>query len=308
MTRKRICLILAGMLLFCTVLPANAADAPMESTLPERYLGPCPEQGTVTSHFYKDKEELKVWTPYGYSGQRVYEIVLLMHGDYGSLNSWLTNEYTLFGHTVEGRYVFDWMAYEKRTVPFIVVTLNNKPFEQETMVRDITDALLFVADNYSVYPGGTVASLVRNRDHITVGGLSRGSMLTHWFLSICPEYAANYICMSAAGPYTEIPDALERKHVRMKKLFSAAGAADAEYHDMTVESYEYLKPYADESLYLEYRYGHTWHVWLPGVYEALLFVLPQDSAEYEILCAVRTRLCNQTVPFPRLIYREIRNR
>ena len=85
MIRKRICLILAGIvLLFSTVFP-SVADEPVESTLPDHYLSACPEQGTVTSHRYKGKEEINVWTPYGYSEHRLYEIVLLMHGDGGTL-------------------------------------------------------------------------------------------------------------------------------------------------------------------------------------------------------------------------------
>ena len=308
MTQKRIALILAGILLLCAALPAFAAETPTEDTIPAHYLTECPEQGTITSHLYKAEEELKVWTPFGYSEHVLYEIVLLLHGDLGSLDSWLTRRYQLFGCPVEGRYIYDWLTYEKRTAPFIVVTLNNKPDEPETMAQDMTDALLFVADRYSVYPKGTIASLIENRDHITVGGLSRGSMMTHWFLSITPEYAGNYICMSAAGPYTDIPEVLERKHVRIRKLFSAVGTMDMDYYEMTKASYALLRPYADEAEYLEYRHGHNWYVWIPGICEALQFVLPPYSAEYEIGCALRFRLRNKTVPLPCLVCRGIRNR
>lgn len=308
MTQKRIAFILAGILLLCAALPSYAAETPAEGTIPAHYLSQCPEQGTITSHLYKAEEELKVWTPFGYSEHGLYEIVLLMHGDYGSLDSWLTRQYQLFDCTVEGRYIYDWLTYEKRTAPFIVVTLNNKPYDPETMVQDVTDALLFVADRYSVYPRGTIASLIENRDHITVGGLSRGSMMTHWFLSVTPEYAGNYICMSAAGPYTEIPEVLERKHVRIRKLFSAVGTLDEEFYEMTKASYALLSPYADESVYLEYPYGHNWNVWIPGVCEALQFVLPPYTVEYEIGCAMRLRLHNKTVPLPCLLGRRIRNR
>ena len=308
MTRKRFCLILTGILLLCAVLPASIADVPEADTLPEHYFSACPEQGTITVHNYKEHEELKVWTPYGYSESGLYELVLLMHGDYGSSDSWLTERHHLFEKAIEGRNVFDWMTYEKRTVPFIVVTLNNKPDRPDIMVQDIADALLFVADRYRVYPKGTVDSLIAHRDHITVGGLSRGSMMTHWFLSVTPELAGNYICMSAAGPYTAIPDTLEAKHVRIRKLFTAVGAKDTDYYRMTVQSYELLRPYADESLYLEYRFGHTWYVWHAGVFEALQFVLPPYSAEYEIGCALRSRMQQKTVPFPRLLGRRVRNR
>ena len=303
MIRKRICLILAGIvLLFSTVFP-SVADEPVESTLPDHYLTACPEQGTVTSHRYKGKEEINVWTPYGYSEHRLYEIVLLMHGDGGTLHSWLTQQYDLFGHITEGRYVFDWMAYEKVTVPFIVVTLNNKPKEQGTMVRDVTDALLFVADAYSVYPQSTVESLIENRDHITIGGLSRGSMLTHWVMRVTPEIAGNYICMSAAGPYAQVPEMLDKKQVRIRKLFSAVGVDDAVFHDITKKAFDLIQPYADESMYLEYAYGHTWQVWLPGVYEALKFILPAYSIDYEIHCSMLYRLKSKTAPHPCLFGR-----
>ncbi len=307
MFKKLLCIWIA-VILFCVVPTAARADEPIETTLPARYLTECPEQGTVSTHFYKGKEQIKVWTPYDYSEHKLYEIVLLMHGGGGSMHSWLTKERELFGHILEGRYVFDWMAYEKVTVPFIVVTLNNKPDDPETMVRDIRDALLYVATTYSVYPDANTDSLILNREHITVGGLSRGSILTHWFLSITPEYAGNYICMSAAGPYTEIPQALENKHVRMLKLFSAVGVIDGGYYDMTKTSYEFLKPYADESMYLEYRYGHTWEVWLSGVYEALRFLLPEYSTEYELRCSMLLYLQLKTVPLPCLFGRRIRNR
>ncbi len=308
MIRKRICLVLAGIFLLCATVFPSAADEPIESTLPERYMTECPEQGTVTTHRYKGREEINVWTPYGYSEHRLYEIVLLMHGGGGSMYSWLTKERELFDCIFEGRDVFDWMAYEKVTVPFIVITLNNKPDYPEIMVRDIRDALLFVAARYSVYPRATTESLIENRDHITIGGLSRGSILTHWFLSITPEYAANYICMSAAGPYKDIPAALEKKQVHIKKLFAAAGVADEGYYSMTKTSYEFLKDYADESLYLEYIYGHSWHVWFPGVYEALKFILPEYSTDYEIRCLMLYRLKSKAAPLPCLLNRRIRIR
>ena len=60
---------------------------------------------------------------------------------------------------------------------------------------------------------------------------------------------------------------------------------------------------ADEPMYLEYAYGHTWQVWLPGVYEALKFILPAYSIDYEIHCSMLYRLTSKTVPHPCLFGR-----
>ena len=96
MFKKLLCISII-VLLLCAVPTAARADEPMESTLPAHYLTPCPEPGLVTMHQYKKREQMNVWTPYDYSGDRLYEIVLLLHG--GGLSWWNFREQAeLLGH------------------------------------------------------------------------------------------------------------------------------------------------------------------------------------------------------------------
>ena len=189
--KRALCLLLICVICVCMLPTLGAADAPVQSTLPAHWFEDCPQHGTITAHLYKPAEQLKVWTPYDYNENLLYEIVLLLHGDGGSPDSWFTQKLDALGHTVEGRNLFDWMAYEKTTVPFIVVTLKNKPFEYNTMVHDVADALVYVSARYSTYAEGTLESVIENRDHITVGGNSRGSILTTWVIRNLPEIAGN---------------------------------------------------------------------------------------------------------------------
>lgn len=304
--KKGLCLLLIGALCVCLLPAFGFAEEPAESTLPEYFFEACPEQGTITSHWYKYREQLKVWTPCDYNENQLYEIVLLLHGDGGSLDSWLTQKLVVLDRTIEGRNIFDWMAYEKTTVPFIVVTLNNKPFEFNTMVHDVMDALVFVSARYSTYADGTLASVIRNRDHITIGGLSRGSILTTWVLRNQPEIAGNYICMSGAGPSADALETLTGRNVRIRKLYTAVGVDDPYFYTHTKRLYELIADCCDESMYVEYACGHTWDVWIPGVLEGLQFILPAYDADYQMRMILLHGQKNRAVPLPCLF--RMRNR
>ena len=299
--KKRLCLFLIGIICAC-LLPAHVtADAPEGSTLPEYYFEPYPKQGTITSYWYKTGEQLKVWTPYDYSENQLYEIVLLLHGDGGSLDSWLTQKVAVGERKIEGRNVFDWMAYEKATVPFIVVTLNNKPEELNVMVHDVMDALVFVSARYSTYTDGTLDSVMENREHVTVGGLSRGAILTTWILRNQPEIAGNYLCMSGAGPSADARQTLLDRNIRIRKFYTAVGVDDAYFYELTKRLYTLLQDRCDDSVYVEYPYGHSWDVWIPGVREGLTFILPEYGPDYQMRMILLRGQKSKAVPLPCLI-------
>lgn len=259
------------------------ADSPLSRTLPDYYFEDCPEHGNIEIIEYKEKEEMMVWTPYNYTNNIYYEIVLLMHGDGGSMHSWLDKVYNLWDKDIAGSNIFDWMAYEHVTVPFIIITLNNKPSNPDIMSQDIIDALLYITEHYSVYPKSSYDSLIENRNHITVGGLSRGSILTHNFMKYYPEAAGNYICMSASGPSYNAAKILKERNIRINKFFTAVGVSDDRFYEETKESYDVLKKYSDNSKYLEYIYAHNWCVWLCGIYDGLKFILPQYTINFKII-------------------------
>lgn len=294
--KNKIFSILLVIILCISLFPTISFADYSKNTLPEYYFTECPEQGTIKEYEYKKDEVLKVWTPYNYDNSINYEIILLMHGDGGNLNSWLTKTYNLFGKDIQGRYIFDWITYEKLVVPFIVVTLNNKPKNPHEMSNDIIDALLYIADHYNVYPTASMNSLIKNKKHITIGGLSRGSILTHWFIRYYPELASNLICMSAAGPYKEAAEKLDKQNIKILKLFTAVGINDEKHYEDTRKSYKVLKPYAEESIYLEYRYDHSWCVWMPGIYEAIKYILPEETITFRItntIINIRTKILGE---------------
>lgn len=199
--------------------------------IPKEYFSPASEQGTVERLDYQTYESMSydeqttqldktayVYLPYGYSEERQYNVLYLMHGGW-------SNETTYLGTPEdphELKNVIDHAIQDGRMLPVIVVcpTYNNTSLEDSAdyglalrltdhyhneLVNDLIPA---VEGKYSVYAGGTSEQeLKESRSHRAFAGFSMGSVTTWHTFQYCMDYFRYFLPSSgnltSDGAYME---------------------------------------------------------------------------------------------------------
>lgn len=274
--RKKWALLLLVVLLILPVRPALAE--PRRNPLPERYLSDCPAHGEIHSLLFQGHREMQIWTPYDYDPQTKYDVVLLLHGDNDGVDSWLRTGHLVAGGVINGRSILDWLAYEHRCRPFLVVAIENQADRYgAAILEDVPEALAYAAERFSTYAqDGSREAVVEARAHFTVGGLSRGGVYAYALMQNRPEYAANYLCMSCGVNIDPLEEALKASEYPLGRYFAAVGVQDPRPNRSI-----FLRTcaYAQEAELAEYAYGHDWNTWMGGLYDGLLFLLPPTEGE-----------------------------
>ena len=262
------------------LLPVRFAGAEaLRRTVPDRYLTDCPEHGEVHSLLFQGDRELLIWTPYGYDPATKYDVVFLMHGDGDDIGGWLRKPHAIAGGKTTGRNILDWLAYEGVCKPFLAVCIdNNVTSYGKTILEDLPPALAFVAGQFSTYAAaGTVEAVAEARDHFTVGGLSRGCMYAYSVLEKEPQYAANYLCLSAGGSRDALEASLQASEYVLGRYFVGVGVGDETFYWASKRTYERVAPFAQAPSLVEYAYGHDWTTWFSGLYDGLIYLLPPET-------------------------------
>lgn len=199
--------------------------------IPKEYFTPASEQGTVERLDYQTYESMSydeqttqldktayVYLPYGYSEERQYNVLYLMHGGW-------SNETTYLGTPEdphELKNVIDHAIQDGRMLPVIVVcpTYNNTSPEDSAdyglalrltdhyhneLVNDLIPA---VEGKYSTYAGGTSEQeLKESRSHRAFAGFSMGSVTTWHTFQYCMDYFRYFLPSSgnltSDGAYME---------------------------------------------------------------------------------------------------------
>ncbi len=279
-SKKRF-LIICAFLVLLTVFP-NAVHAEVRfQTVPSEYDRACPEHGEVHSLYYKDMEEILVWTPYSYNPAEQYEVILLLHGDGGDNSSWIRKVYHLNGRELVCRNLYDWLAYENRTKPFLVASITNDIDHPEEMIEKIKAAFSFLAAHFSTYAAsGNPEDIIEARHHFTLGGLSRGGIFSYLFMSREISYAANYICLSAGGDVSAVTATLETMPENtLSFYFVGVGVGDNLFWWRSKNAYDSISPFAEKAEFVEYGYQHDWLTWSNAIYDALTDLLACPSED-----------------------------
>lgn len=273
---------------------ADTEDYSPESGMPSYYLDDCPVHGTINvdefQHMKGGNDTLLVWTPYNYdeSGNTKYDVVILMHGGGGTLHDWMDTKWWVYENSEPGAdikkpqlsNIYDWLSYEKKCKPFIVVTLNNRQ-NREYVSKEMIKAMSFVAENYQTYAeDGLEEHLIAARDHFIVGGLSNGATTVFYFMSHHLEYASNYIALSMMRDRAtnDLSFTNEVKSNGINCYFGGAGINDKYNHaNFGPADEEFYGEYAKRSTYKIYPWGHDWSTWSYGIYDALIFTIGNDS-------------------------------
>lgn len=199
--------------------------------IPGEYFTPASQQGTIERLDYQTYESMSyesratqldktayVYLPYGYSGDRQYNILYLMHGGW-------SNETTYLGTSEnphELKNIIDHAIQDGLMEPVIVVcpTYNNTSSEDSAdyglalrltdnyhneLVNDLMPA---VEGKYSTYAQGTsTQELKESRSHRAFAGFSMGSVTTWHTFQYCMDYFRYFLPssgnMGTDGAYME---------------------------------------------------------------------------------------------------------
>jgi len=288
--------------------PAPAPLEPLalnEHVIDPAFFAPANEQGELRfvdyeSVFYLNGETLHkrlgVYLPYGYDGNRQYNVLLLLHTSGGTEESWLLDgHYYNFGDytdLVSCKNMIDNLIERRLVAPLIVVTASGYPepgpyfmqnthYAYEQFDKEFAEDILpFIAENFATYAeGGSHEQLAAARSHFGVLGASYGSYMT--YLSIFATHmdlAANY-CFIGGGPI-DYNYCYERWSSRgfLDYGLDCVYIVEGEYDDHAGPelAYRALLNYApntfsDENLHYSTIYGaaHEPREWVNGLYNTL---------------------------------------
>lgn len=150
------------------------------------------EQITYTTYDYfgdgaEIEKQANVYLPYGYDGEKKYNVLYLMHGIGGDENEW-----GMTGNASKVKIMMDNLIYNGDIEPFIVVTPNgrsgadfankssdyNSFYEFGKELRN--DLIPYIESHYATYGqyGEDGYDMTADREHRAMAGLSMGGMQT----------------------------------------------------------------------------------------------------------------------------------
>ena len=267
--------------------------------LPDAFYTPSEKAGTVVSHSYtvtayanhgdgKYEKKLNLYLPWGYDESKQYNVLVLIPGQGGDENSWLTTEYESGGKTMSGKMLFDRMMEQGLCDPCIIVC----PRVETNLVQGLTagiyqmrdelrqDILPWLAENYSTYAAdGSLESLQAARAHFGLGGLSNGALFVYeggmrYNFDLFASYAAfsgngepwNTVNYIQSGDWAGLP---------IDCFFTGAGTEGDWQQNYTRVGFDYFVE-NDTRLTegvnawrVDVEGGHEWKVWLTDMYNAL---------------------------------------
>ena len=270
MFKKFICIIIVLLCIIPTIVYADKSNA-VKQSIPDYYFTECPKHGNieevkVPSSNIQKTNYMMIWTPYNYNKNVKHEVILLLHGGGGSMHDMMDGMQRVNSNLISFANIYDWIAYENETRPFIVVTINNRT-DRKIICDEIVIAFKYIINNYNTYAkDDSDEALIAARDHFTVGGLSNGSVTAYAFMGLKLEYAGNYICMSS---YVDKSVDFNRTDYRLNYLIIGAGINENPHHDICRLAHKRLKQFANTAKFYEYVSAHDFTTWGNCVYDSI---------------------------------------
>lgn len=261
----------------------HAGEMLYKIAFPSYYSEDCPAQGNIQTLSIDGEMDVKVYTPYNYDVNKQYDVILLLHGSGGTIDDWLTREYNVFyrtdGNYLSCRKIYDWAIYENKIKPIIVATVDNEVnYSYTNFGEKMNDAFRVIIDNFGTYAEDfSDEAMYAARDHFIVGGLSMGSCMTLRYLLETKGFPANAILLSGFIDVRSHLPLLNENEYLFNKVFIGCGEKDEKFYDEAYFTQSKLENYIDECEFRIYRYGHDWHAWTAGIYDALLFLVPSEE-------------------------------
>lgn len=214
------------------------------------------------------KRKMMVYTPPGYSAQRKYPVLYLLHGIGGDHREWFTN--------ANPQVILDNMMADKKLVPMIVVLPNGRAMKDdraggnifepekvkafETFEQDLlNDIIPFIESNYSVKA---------DRKSRALAGLSMGGgQSLNFGLKNLDTFA--WVGGFSSAPNTKAPEVLvphpKETKKKLKLLWISCGDKDG-LISFSQRLHRYLKENSVPHIWSVEPGGHDFKVWKNDLY------------------------------------------
>jgi enterochelin esterase-like enzyme len=246
-------------------------------------------QGNIDTITYHSKtvgtnRKALIYTPPGYSKDKKYPVLYLLHGIGGDEKEWWYN-----GHP---EVILDNLYAENKIEPMIVVLPNGRAMKDDRPIGNIFDStkikafatfekdllhdlVPFIEKNYPAY---------KDREHRAIAGLSMGGgQSLNFGLGNLDEFA--WIGAFSPAPNTEKPEELvpnpEKAKKMLKLLWISCGDKDRLIF-FSQRTHDYLKANTVPHIYYVDHGYHDWNVWKNSLYmfSQLLFK-PVDTSSFD---------------------------
>jgi enterochelin esterase-like enzyme len=225
-----------------------------------------------------------VYTPPGYSEDKKYNVLYLLHGIGGDEHEWCNGGRP--GNILDNLYA------DQKLEPMIVVFPNGRAMVNDEPIGDIyaadkikafetfefdllNDLIPFIDSSYSVLTG---------RENRAIAGLSMGAgQSLNFGLAHLDTFA--WVGAFSAAPNTKAPSALlpnpSAAADSLSLLWISCGTADG-LLNFSQQTHDYLTLHNVPHIYnLVAGAGHDWSVWKPGLYHFSQLIFKQTATAVE---------------------------
>jgi enterochelin esterase-like enzyme len=263
---------LAGLLFFFTCF-TTAQNIEKHARLGFDSLRTDIPHGKVDSIYYESqtvgtKRKAMIYTPPGYSENKKYHVLYLLHGIGGDEKEWLNGG--------QPQVILDNLYAENRIEPMIVVLPNGRAMKDDRAVGNIfdsvkvqafatfekdllTDLIPFIEKTFPVY---------KDREHRAISGLSMGGgQALNFGLGNLDTFA--WIGGFSSAPNTKAPELLipnpEETKKKLKLLWISCGNNDG-LIIFSQRTHEYLQANSVPHIYYIEPGVHDFNVWKNSLY------------------------------------------
>lgn len=229
--------------------------------------------GTIDSVVYDSKtvgtkRKATIYTPPGYSKDKKYPVLYLLHGIGGDEKEWLNGG--------QPQVILDNLYADKKIEPMIVVMPNGRAMKDDRAVGNIygpdkvkafadfeqdllKDLIPFIEKKYPV---------LKDKEHRAIAGLSMGGgQSLNFGLGNLDKFA--WVAGFSSAPNTKAPEQLlpnpELAKKNLKLLFISCGDRDGLIYNSS-RTHEYLKKNNVDHIYFIEPGYHDFKVWKNGLY------------------------------------------
>ena len=249
------------------------------------------ERITYTAHDYTAEgepeitKEANVYLPAGYSEDKKYNVLYLLHGIGGDEDEWGMNK-----STSRVKTIMDNLAYYGDIESFIVVTPNGRAGgsnDREGSMMEAfyvfgkelrNDLIPYMESHYSTYADydENGYDLSATREHRAIAGLSMGGMQTiNIGLGECTDLFAYFGAFSAAptsNPASKTASILKDSEYDIKYFYNICGTEDRVAYPSASAAAKTLPALSDKFIdgenfmWQELPGAHDFHIWYLGFY------------------------------------------
>jgi enterochelin esterase-like enzyme len=291
---KQLLIIIFAFVAFCYTAESQNAIAPASPGFDiVRESNPHGKIDTIT-YFSKTvgtNRRALIYTPPGYSTDKKYPVLYLLHGIGGDEKEWLNG-----GHP---QVILDNLYAENKIEPMIVVMPNGRAMKDDRAVGNVFDKEKVEA--FTVFEKDLLKDLIpfiekkfpviKDSEHRAIAGLSMGGgQSLNFGLGNLDKFA--WVGGFSSAPNTKIPEQLlpnpEEAKQKLKLLWISCGDRD-NLITFSSRTHDYLKKHNVDHIYYIEPGFHDFKVWKNGLYmfSQLLFK-PVDVSGFAKYCELGT--------------------